>query len=117
MVEIALETPKEELHQVIRGVQLGQSLAKGVQEGASPLLAWWGWTVEEMGLCFIRVGTGRALLGVFGVVVVHHMSHWSNIIEVLSQDDSVFPLSVKCPAKAFPINFFVGRLSPFILFA
>ena len=94
---------------------MDQGLAKGIQEGASPLLAWWGWAVEAMGLGFIRMGAGRALLGVFWVVVVYHMSHWSNIIEVLGQDDSVFPLSVKRPAQAFPINVFVGGPSPFVL--
>ena len=70
-----------------------------------------------MCLGFIRLRAGWVLLGVFWIIVVHYVSHGSNIIEVFSQDDSVFPLSVKCPAETFPINVFVGRLSSFILFA
>ena len=94
---------------------MGQGLTKRVQKSVSPFLTWLGRTVEEMCLGFIRLRARRALLGVFWVVVVYHMSHWSNIIEVLGQDDSVFPLSVKRPAQAFPINVFVGGPSPFVL--
>ena len=46
---------------------------------------------------------------------MHNMSYWSNVIEVLCQDDSVFPLPIKCSAQAFPVNVFVGGLSPCVL--
>ena len=59
---------------------MGQGLAKSVQEGASPLLARWSRTMEEVSLGLIWLGAGRTVLGIFGVIVVHDMSHWSNVI-------------------------------------
>ena len=96
---------------------MGQGLAKGVQEGASPLLAWLSRTMEEVSLSLIWLGARRALLGIFGVIFVHHMSHWGNVIEVLGENNSVFSLAVKSPSQTFPVNVMIGGLIPFVLFA
>ena len=74
-----------------------------------------------MGLSLIRLGAGRALLGVFGVILagVTHVTNWDDVIQVLLGElDCVFLLSVESIYQTFPINILIlSRVIPLVFLA
>ena len=62
-----------------------------------------------------QAGSKKASLGVFRVIVMYHVAHWSNVIQILGEQDSVFLLSVKSLSQTFPVDVLISRIFPFIL--
>ena len=74
LIDIALENTKEKLHHIIRGVQIGQSFLQYTKKCSSSLLARISRTMNKMFLSLVRLRAGGALLGVFWIITVDHIT-------------------------------------------